>query len=101
MNCHAEPAEAPYHCIQRSSRIRVGPALQALTDEDICIIIGWLPFSPQFRSKKCSERLESAEADSRILEKDISVIDLRLPDRMIITPTPAAQARARQPKEGI
>lgn len=47
------------------------------------------------------ERLESAEADSRILEKDISIIDLRLPDRMVITPTPAAQARARQPKEGI
>jgi cell division protein FtsQ len=47
------------------------------------------------------ERLESAQADSRVLEKDIRAIDLRLPDRMIITPTPAAQARAQQPKEGI
>lgn len=47
------------------------------------------------------ERLESAQADSRILDKDISIIDLRQPDRMVITPTPAAQARSQQPKEGI
>lgn len=68
---------------------------------DIHLLNGIVINLPEDDPAAALERLESAEADSRILEKDISIIDLRLPDRMVITPTPAAQARARQPKEGI
>lgn len=47
------------------------------------------------------DRLDRAQTDSHILEKDITAVDLRLADRMIVTPTPAAAARRAAPKEGI
>ena len=46
-------------------------------------------------------RLANAEAEKNILERDIKSIDLRLSDRMIIQPTPAAKARQSAKKEGV
>ncbi len=46
-------------------------------------------------------RLDRAQNESRVLEKDIVSVDLRLADRMAINPTPGANARRTAPKEGI
>lgn len=46
-------------------------------------------------------RLERAQSESRVLDKDVKEIDLRLPDRLRITPTSGGIARRAAPKEGI
>lgn len=46
-------------------------------------------------------RLDRVQQESRLLEKDIASIDLRLADRMAINPTASATARRNAPKEGI
>lgn len=56
---------------------------------------------PENDTPAALDRLDRAQTDSHILEKDITAVDLRLADRMIVTPTPAAAARRAAPKEGI
>ena len=46
-------------------------------------------------------RLDRAQNESRLIEKDIEAIDLRLADRLTIRPTPGGAARREAPKEGI
>ena len=47
------------------------------------------------------QRLEEAQNDSRLLDKDVSAVDLRLADRMIVTPTAAASVRRLAPKGNL
>ena len=47
------------------------------------------------------DRLQRAQDDSKVMDKDVLSIDLRQGDRMIVTPTPAAAARRTAPKQGI
>lgn len=56
---------------------------------------------PEADMAKALVRLDRAQSDSRLLEKDISSVDLRLPDRMIVAPTAGGAARRAAPKEGI
>lgn len=46
-------------------------------------------------------RLGKAQSESRVLDKDVKEIDLRLPDRLRITPTAGGAARRAAPKQGI
>ncbi len=46
-------------------------------------------------------RLDKAQSEGRLLDKDVKEIDLRLPDRLRITPTSGGAARRAAPKEGI
>ncbi len=56
---------------------------------------------PEADMPKALERLQRAQDDGRLLDKDISAVDLRLKDRLIITPTKAATERRNAPKEGV
>jgi len=46
-------------------------------------------------------RLSAAQAEAKILDRDVVVVDLRLSDRLIVQTTAEAAARRVAPKEGI
>jgi cell division protein FtsQ len=56
---------------------------------------------PETDMARALERLQRAQADGKLLDKDIVAVDLRLKDRLIITPNRAAVIRQNAPKEGI
>lgn len=56
---------------------------------------------PETAMAEALARLDRAQSESHILDKDIKSIDLRLADRLIVTPTSGAAARQAAPKQGI
>lgn len=56
---------------------------------------------PETELAEALNRLEKAQSEGRVMDKDVKEIDLRLADRLRITPTSGGAARRAAPKEGI
>lgn len=98
--------DAPAHAAELIGVLRIEPALFAKVEAavrvggrrwNIKMKNGVTVNLPESEARASWTRLARLDADHRLLDRSIEVIDLRLPDRLVVRMTPEAAAKRREP----
>lgn len=98
--------DAPAHAAELIEALRLEPALFAEVEAavriggrrwNVKLANGVVVNLPENEARASWSRLAQLHAEHRLLDRAVEVIDLRLPDRLVVRMTPEAAAKRREP----